>query len=152
MLQWARVAEIVICIGSSGPLLLAAFSSENTAAAVILNSGSSNFSGCRIVVERSGHAEYTPTSRRYTPQGQPPASQQRRIPEALVRRLYANLEAAMPLSSLPAQHCMKSASFGSTLIIEWSDSRTPDLNCGDGGDPKMRALIRSAKEIEALFR
>lgn len=123
--------------------------------AVIVNSGSTNTAGFRIAVDRSGNAEYTTVSRRPIP---PPATQpdtgpaRRPVPHELVQRLYTDLEAAKPLASLPHPRCMKSVSFGTRLTIQWGDTETPDLSCGDGSNPKLRALIRDANEIVALFR
>jgi hypothetical protein len=69
------------------------------------------------------------------------------IPAALARRFYSDLNAAWPLSSLPPQHCLKSASFGTRLTIEFADQKTPDLSCGNPTNPSMRALARDAREI-----
>jgi len=74
------------------------------------------------------------------------------LPLAVVERFHADLDAAEPLASLPAVHCAKSASFGSTLIVAFGGEQTPDLRCGDGGNAAMRNLIRDANEIVALIR
>jgi hypothetical protein len=81
----------------------------------------------------------------------PAAAENKHIPTALVRRFYADLEAARPLSGLPKHGCMKSASFGSTLMIEFSGQSTPDLSCGDHGDARLKALIQDSGEIVKLF-
>jgi len=60
------------------------------------------------------------------------------------------LAEAKPLSSLPAQGCLKSASFGSTLRIEFDDQQTPDLSCGGEHPSKLEALIKDANEIVRL--
>lgn len=116
--------------------------------AVIVNSGSTNTAGFRITIDASGDAEYTATSRKPGPN----AAAQKHVPDTLVKRLYSDLDAAKPLASLPHPHCMKSASFGTRLTIEFDDSETPDLACGDGDNAKLRALIHDAEEIVALFR
>ena len=121
----------------------------------IVNSGSTNRPGFRIVVDRSGVAEFTQISRaNSTPAAQPDAAKPigLTISRALTDRLYADLEAATPLASLPAPHCMKSVSFGSTLRIEFAGEQTPDLSCGDAGNPALATLIRDCNEIVALFR
>lgn len=121
--------------------------------AVIVNSGSTNTAGFRISVDPSGNARYTVTPRKSGPNlGDKPAAAQQHISDALVKRLYADLDAAKPLASLPNPHCMKSASFGTRLTIELGDSETPDLSCGDGENAKLRALIQDANEIVALFK
>lgn len=114
---------------------------------VIVNSGSTNSPGFRIVVERSGDAKYTPTRRAESPE-----PVQRRVPAALVRRFYADLEAAKPLSALPAEHCAKSASFGTKLTVESGGDVTPDLSCPSPHDPRIRTLARDTNEIVKVFR
>jgi hypothetical protein len=88
-------------------------------AAVILNTGSTNTSGYRIVVQRSGAAEFIDAKRRATG----------RIPAALAAKFFGELESAMPLSKIPIYPCMKSASFGTALFIWWRGERSPDLTC-----------------------
>lgn len=114
--------------------------------AVIVNSGSTNTAGFRIVVERSGKASRSETRR--STQAQPKSI---KVPKKLVDRFYADLEAARPLSKLPRQACMKSASFGTVLTVELAGDETPDLSCGDHGDSRIRALIQDTSEIEKLF-
>src|ERR1700722_7103619 len=97
-------------------------------AAVIVNSGSTNTAGFRIVVERSGKASYTQMARRSgMPSGAQAAPASRAVPSELVKRFYDHLGAAKPLTALPNQGCMKSASFGTTLTIEFGGEKTPDL-------------------------
>ncbi len=120
--------------------------------AVIVNSGSTNTAGFRIVVDQSGNAEFTAGTRGPgRPPGQKPKQMQRQLPDALVQRLYSDLGAATPLSSLPAQRCMKSASFGTKLTIEFGGEETPDLSCPGGDNAKLQALTKDANEIVKLF-
>jgi hypothetical protein len=128
----------------AGLLWIAAYSPYEQDSAVIVNSGSTNISGFRIVVKRSGEAEYTDTR-----SGKTGAHT---ISEATARRFYEDLEAAKPFSSLPRPRCAKSASFGSVLTIEWGGERTPDLSCGDGNDEKLRTLIKDTEGIVKLFQ
>ncbi|HKW44040.1 MAG TPA: hypothetical protein VJN22_00195 [Candidatus Eremiobacteraceae bacterium] len=99
-------------------------------AAVILNTGSTNTLGYRIVVQPSGAAEYVNGSRRAA------AS----IPRSLATRFFKDLQAAMPLSSRGASDCMKSASFGYSSFVWWKGSRSGDLTCGGGGAVDADAL------------
>jgi hypothetical protein len=116
--------------------------------AVILNSGSTNRAGFRIEVERSGQAEFTSTPRR----GQAAEQVRRKVPDALIQRFYADLEAAQPLSALSAEHCAKSVSFGTTTTVEVGSERTPDISCPNARDPNTKALMRDVDEIVQLFR
>jgi len=124
--------------------LLLSFSTALTAAdlATIINSGSTNMAGFRIVVERSGKAAYTSAAGK---------TQNRRVAKSLAARFYKDLDAAKPLSGLPSHGCMKSASFGSTLKVEMGSDESPDLSCGDGGNAAMAALIQDANEIVKSF-
>lgn len=125
---------------------------KGTDSAVIVDSGSTNTAGYRIVVERSANAEYIATPRRYGPQSHESGGTVRKnLPRALVARFYSDLKAAQPLSSLPEPHCMKSVSFGVTMTVEFNGEKTPDLGCGGGGNSSLQALIRDVKEIVALF-
>lgn len=142
----APVIAIALALYLSAPLPAAD-------SAVIVNSGSTNTAGFRITVAASGDAEYSVTQRKAGPNlGEKPAATQKHLPDTLAKRLYSDLEAAKPLASLPHPHCMKSASFGTRLTIEFADSETPDLSCGDGDNAQLRALIQDAQEIVALFR
>jgi hypothetical protein len=119
--------------------------------ATIVDSGSTNRAGFRIVVNQSGSAEMTSAPRRFGAPQQQAQPVRRTIPTALAERFFADLTAAKPLASLPGVHCMKSASFGSSMTIALGADQTPDLNCGDGGNPAIANLIRDAHEIVALF-
>jgi hypothetical protein len=133
-------------------MCLSASYSEQAGNAEIVDSGSTNSAGFRIVVDRSGQADYTTTPRKNSPQTQDKGGTKRlQLSRELADRFYTDLKAAKPFSSLPAQHCMKSASFGTTISIEFGGEKTPDLNCGDGGNGKLQAIIRDANEIVALF-
>jgi hypothetical protein len=141
---------IALCAGS---LRMAASPPAADDLAVLVNSGSTNTMGFRIVVERSGDAECTATARRAGSQPNDRVESMRQhVPNTLVQRLYSDLEKAKPFASLPRRLCMKSASFGTTLTIEFGGDKTPDLNCGSGYDSNLEALIRDANEIIRLFR
>src|SRR5215472_14805186 len=90
--------------------------------AVIVNSGSTNTAGFRIVVNKNGDAEYTVMPRRFGPPAQS-EPMRRKIPEALTQRLFSHLGAAKPLTNLPRERCAKSASFGTSLTIEFGGER-----------------------------
>ena len=125
----------------------------DTASAVIVNSGSTNTAGFKIVVQNDGAAEYTPMLRAHPqPEGQHVLTPvKRNLPPALAHRLYSDLEAARPFSDLPRPRCMKSVSFGTRLIIQFHGDETPDLNCGAGQNAKLEALVEDAKQIVAVF-
>jgi hypothetical protein len=105
-------------------------------AAVILNTGSTNTLGYRIVVQRSGEAEYVNGPRRA----------KGLVPASLAAQFFKDTQAAMPLSSRGSSNCMKSASFGWSLFVWWKGSRSGDLSCGDAGAVAGDAL----KIVQAL--
>ena len=108
-------------------------------AAVILNSGSTNFAGYRIVIQRSGGVEYVHGSDRRT------AS----LPASLAERFFADAQRGMPLSRLPVLACMKSASFGSETYAWWRGQRSPDLSCP--GNAAANALMQDIGAIASAL-
>ncbi len=88
-------------------------------AAVIMQTGSTNTTGYRIVVTHAGTAEFIAASGRATGT----------IATRLATKLFADLAAASPLDQIRSQACMKSASFGTSLFVYWNHARSPDLSC-----------------------
>jgi len=134
--------------------LLICFAPPLTAvdSAVIVDSGSTNSAGFQVEVSRSSGAVYTPKPRRATQLSEELAKpRKRQVPAPLIKRFFADLEAAGSLPSLPRRGCMKSASFGTTLTVEYRGQQTPDLRCGDRGNPTLQSLIQSTDEIVKLF-
>ncbi|MDQ6780914.1 MAG: hypothetical protein M3Z37_07170 [Candidatus Eremiobacteraeota bacterium] len=87
--------------------------------AVILNSGSTNFRGYRIVLRPDGSAEYAAADQRARAD----------IAPTLTQRFFVDLRSAAPLHALPYARCMKSVSFGTSVFLYWNHSRSPDLSC-----------------------
>ena len=115
----------------------------------IVNSGSTNTAGYHIVVDQSGKAEYQ--SQPSAGKAATPKSASKSIPQPLASALYADVEAARPLSGLPSRTCAKSASFGAKLTVRVGAEESPDLSCGDGGNEKLRALIRDTNAVVKQF-
>jgi hypothetical protein len=153
------MSRLLVLIGlmAAGVSHLPGAPSEGGDSATIINSGSTNLPGFRIVVDRSGVAELTSTTpRRFGAQqahGEPVRRMlPRMLPRALVEAFYSHIKAAQPLDALPAVHCAKSASFGSTLSVAVGKEKTPDLSCGDRGNAVMRDLIRDTSRIVDLLQ
>lgn len=106
-------------------------------ATVILDTGSTNALGYRIVVARDGSAEWVMGSTR----------QRAQLSKSTTDTLFADLKAAMPLSQLQSTHCMKSASFGTSTFAYWEHQRSPDLQCTE--DPHATALYASIQAVVA---
>ena len=145
------IALVIAMAGVMSPIAQS-FPSIQYNQATIVNSGSTNTSGFRIAVKRSGAAEYTSVPRGADARNEDPEKSGREIPKDMAQRLFADLEAAKPLSSLPAPQCLKSKSFGSRLTIEFGGETTPDLSCGDGGNEHLRNIIRDVNEMIAHVR
>lgn len=135
----------ILAVSALAPLATALTAADS---AVIIDSGSTNTPGFRIEVSTSGEAVYIPKPRRAGQLSEAQAKpKNRKLPAAMVKPFFAALDAAKPLSSLPGGGCFKSASFGTTRVIEYHGQTTPDLSCGDRGDLKRKALIQSMAEI-----
>ncbi|MGD0417889.1 MAG: hypothetical protein ABSA80_21220 [Terriglobales bacterium] len=148
--MWRLLAIVGFMAAGASHLLGAP--SEVGDSATIINSGATNRPGFRIVVDRSGAAEFTSVPRRSSAPPARPASIRQTLPHMLVETFYADLRAAKRLDSLPAVHCAKSASFGSILTVAFGQDKTPDLSCGDGGNAVMRDLIRDTRQIVSLMQ
>jgi hypothetical protein len=108
-------------------------------AAVILNTGSTNTSGYRIVVQRNGNAEYITDVTRA----------KALVPAPIVSKFFSDLHAAAPLQTLQRAACMKSISFGTSLFVWWDHSRSPDLSCP--ADERARALEVDAQAVSSAL-
>ena len=111
--------------------------------ATIIDTGSTNRPDLQITIDANGNA-------RAESRGVEPHAVE--LNSRLCRRFLSSLQSAAPLSALPAAHCMKSASFGSRLFIEYNGERTPDLSCPVQSDPKVDDLKKQATEIMATAK
>jgi hypothetical protein len=106
--------------------------------AVIVNSGSTNAPGYRIVVLPGGVATLDNAS-----------PKQVALPPATARAFFHDLSTATPLRALHVDGCMKSASFGTTTRIEWRGQSSPDLSC-PSTNPAVLRLSHDVEAIDAL--
>ena len=113
--------------------------------AVIMNSGSTNTTGYRIVVSPDGSAQSEVTGLITT--GSAPKARAAMLPSAQVKKLFQDLAAAMPLSALPVRHGMRSASFGTQTTITYEALTSPDLTFAP--DPRSAAL---KADIDAITK
>jgi len=117
LLAWPLAASLLtpaLAVATTPPYL-----PVPVGAAVILNTGSTNLPGYRIVVQRDGSAEFVSAAGRDSG----------RIPAELAARFFRDLRTAAPLHILQHMPCMKSVSFGSSIFVYWDHSRSPDLSC-----------------------
>jgi len=123
-------------------LLLMASSSivfAATSQATIIDSGSTNRPGVRVIVNESGD--------RVVVEQRDGTQVETTIPKKIRERFLRDIEAAAPLDVLPVGRCMKSASFGSRLYVESNGVRTADLACFPQPDPRAEALRKDAEDI-----
>jgi hypothetical protein len=108
-------------------------------AATIIDTGSTNIPGMRVTMDPIGN--HATIERRNG------SKSRMKMNKEIRNRLMRDLQAAGPLNELPANHCMKSASFGSSLYVEFNGVRSPDLSCPVQADEKAAALKKDATEI-----
>ena len=113
--------------------------------AIIQNSGSTNFSGYTIKVWSDGSA-WTVPSRRGVASGSPRTGT---VPMQLVSKFFEDLKTAKQSGHVAAQTCMKSASFGSTMVVQYHGWTTPDLTCP--GDGFVVSIAADANKIAAAL-
>ncbi|HTU70521.1 MAG TPA: hypothetical protein VMF11_09405 [Candidatus Baltobacteraceae bacterium] len=115
--------------------------------AVIHNSGSTNTAGYTITVRSDG------TGTKSIQRG--PASPFT-LAQDVSERFFADLKAARENPGVPT-HCMKSASFGTTTVVQWHGWTSPDLQCPPfsasvGALANDVRAIQSAAGITTLMR
>jgi hypothetical protein len=104
----------------------------------VIDSGSTNVPGMKVTIEGSG--QHAMVERKDG------SKQKIKLTKEICERVVQDVEAAGPLNELPVRHCMKSASFGKSIFIEYKGVRTPDLSCQQA-DPRAAALKKDAEEI-----
>lgn len=106
--------------------------------ALIENTGSTNMYGYTLAVASNGNARLDPNGRPYSILY---------VPNRLTTKLLADLNAAMPLTSLPVRHMMHSVSFGTQTFITYKAQKSPDLT--GGGNAQATAL---SGDIQAIVK
>ena len=115
----------------------------SVAQVTIIETGSTNTAGMNVKMKKAG-----PQAMIEPKQG---AAQKLMLKKDLCNRLMNDLKAAGALNELPEAHCMKSASFGTSLFVEYKGVRSPDLSCPQT-DGRLAALKKDANEIMAAAR
>ena len=141
----------VMVLGTAGLLLVAlpALAKPKPApieTAVIENTGSTNFMGYVISLSPQGSVQAANTPG-YGIVSDLDKSKPATLPKSQIKKLFDDLAAAMPLTSLPVRHGMRSASFGTSTYITYKGQKSPDLTFA--ADPRTLAL---KADIEAITR
>lgn len=102
--------------------------------ALIVNTSSTNTSGYTFYVSPRGAVQFVgsthPSSEVYLGIAS--------LPKAQTKKLFQDLAAAWPLTSLHVRHGLRSASFGTATYITYKGQKSPDLTFG--GDARANAL------------
>lgn len=106
--------------------------------ATVIDSGSTNRPGLRVTVDAQGHATVVEKS------GE---THHVNLSQPMCTEFLHHVTGAVPLSNIPAHHCFKSVSFGSSLFIEYQGERSPDLSCPGASNNEAAALQKDAREI-----
>jgi hypothetical protein len=105
--------------------------------ATILNSGSTNTPPWTIKLWSDGSATWQIRD------GNPTAFT---LSKAATERFFTDVKASRDGGRGPMQHCMKSASFGTTTVVQWHGWSSPDLQC----PPLPGAVSALAQDVAAV--
>jgi hypothetical protein len=137
---WAILATAIMATGGVSA------AAQNRDGAVIRNSGSTNFPGYTIRVWSDGSATVEQTHHLREAASAPTSGT---LPSTLVQKFFEDARAARNQHAI-GRACMKSASFGTTTVVQWHGWTSPDLECP--GDGLVVALASDAHEIAAALK
>ena len=113
--------------------------------ATIVQSASTNTRSISLVVTRGGSVTYTLGNTNGTTLT--PVTGIVAIAASTASQLFADLDAASPLSALPGSGCVKSVSFGTSTTIVYGGQTTPDVSCET--NPAETSLYNDTRPIFA---
>ena len=137
------VRAAVALIIATGLLVVCIAAAPSRDGATIVDSGSTNTSGYTIAVWSDGSARVTYQNHMGTVATPKPFT----ISLSLAARFFADLEAARD-GKAAAQHCMKSASFGTSTYVHWHGWTSPDLDCPPN-DKLTTSVLHDVSAIRA---
>jgi hypothetical protein len=139
MKAWVALGVVALTAAAVGCIAMAARPRDG---AVIHNTGSTNFSGYTIKIWSDGSASAVQSNRGGMTTGKPVSG---RVDVNLAHKFFTDLKAAKESGHVISQSCMKSASFGSTTVVQYHGWTSPDLECP--GEGFVVALAAEAHEI-----
>jgi len=105
---------------------------ESTQGVIVENTGSTNFSGFRMLIAPSGQVKVTPYGKKSL--NLVYANGDWGVPPELVKKLVDDLNTVMPLSKLKTNGCVKSDSFGSKTYVIYKGQTSADIQCMETED------------------
>lgn len=115
--------------------------------AIIHNTGSTNFAGYTIKLWSDGSASVVRSNRGGGSLGTPVSGS---VPADVARKFFSDLKAAKASGNVAGRACMKSASFGSSTVVQYHGWTSPDLECP--GDGFVVALASETHAIAAALQ
>lgn len=115
--------------------------------AIIRSSGSTNFPGYTIKVWSDGSTWAVRANKAGDQLGRPSTQT---IAKPLAQKLLDDAKAAKLSGNVIGRPCMKSASFGSTTVVQYHGWTSPDLECP--GDGFVIAMGSDAHKIAAALQ
>lgn len=113
---------------------------------IIENTGSTNFSGYKMVVAPSGEVTVTSFGR-ISPMGHQVFTQGLyHLPQASARKLLGDLNSALPFSGAPGS-CVKSVSFGTATYVIFKGQKSPDIQCLRNGPQYVQDVFNIQRAI-----
>lgn len=94
---------------------------------IIDNSGSTNFSGYRMVIDNTGRVEIMRHGKASI--NLVYSNGFYNVSPELVRNLINDLKAILPFSELTPRQCAKSVSFGTSTFVTYKGQTSPDIQC-----------------------
>lgn len=146
MVEYTRVKRWTVTAVAFIACAAAASAAARPDGATIVSSGSTNFPGYTIKVHSDGSTWAVRSNKQGEQIGTPVTAT---LPSRVTQKLLNDAKAAKLSGHVIGQPCMKSASFGSTLVVQYHGWTSPDLNCPGGGF--IIALGADANKIAALL-
>lgn len=118
---------LIIYIGSMLVPVVDSWGDQGNDDVIVDNSGSTNFSGYRVIIGPSGQVNVTAHGKISI--NTVYQDGQYKIPAETAGKLIIDLEAVMPLSGLRSMGCAKSVSFGTSTFVTYKGQTSPDIQC-----------------------
>lgn len=130
---------LIIYFGSMLVFIVKSWADQGNDDVIVDNSGSTNFSGYRMIIKPSG--EINVTAHGKISINTVYQDGQYKIPAKTAGKLISDLDAVMPLSGLVRLGCAKSVSFGTSTYVTYKGQTSPDIQCMISADFKKDIAV-----------